>query len=304
MNQMGDELHPRMRGAFDQLKQIAPRDPQAAARGRRQFLARADALADEAVRRADARARGIWTWFPRRVLFATATAIALILILALSGAGMTVYAAQDSLPDAPLYSVKLITEDAQVSLASRPEDKLALYLAFADRRVGEIAKLDARQVAPPDIVVDRLQQELGAAVEIAADMSGDGQSQTLARMQATIQRQQQTLARVADSAPEPAKPVLSRVNSALAEHLTLVEMGLADPPRLKREMHGAGNRETPPGQERRATSVPPGQEQRQGAPGQERRVSPTAARAGQYPSASPTPKNPGAGKGNDNGRKP
>ena len=48
------------------------------------------------------------------------------LALALGGTGITAYAAQDSLPDQPLYGVKTLTEDLQLQLNSRTKNQLSI----------------------------------------------------------------------------------------------------------------------------------------------------------------------------------
>lgn len=319
MNEQDEDLDPRLKGSLDALRAVSPRDPQAAARGRGMYLARADALSLEmaqAARRSVAR-----SLFPARQLFAAGAAILLVLFLLLGGTGVTVYAAHDSLPNAPLYPVKLLSEDAQLALTSQPENKLGLYLAFADRRVNEMVALDNQRVAPPDAVADRLAQELDGALELAAGSPEQGQSRALERMQATIRRQQQLLGQVAGHVADPAKPVLARVQASLADHLSLVELGLTDPPGLQRHMHGAGNSSTPPGLEKRAPATPPGQDQRPGGPaapgkdqrppvppgqeqrsgtpppGQERRATAMPTAVGPSPTPTATPRTPGGGKG-------
>lgn len=317
MNEQDEDLDPRLKGSLDALRAVPRRDPQAAARGRGMYMARADALALE-MAQAGRRSRPV-SLFPVRPLLAAGAAIVLVLFLLLGGTGITVYAAQDSLPNAALYPVKLLSEDAQLALTSQPENKLGLYLAFADRRVNEMIALDHQRVAPPDAVADRLAQELDGALELAAETPEQGQSRALERMQATIRRQQQLLGQVAGRVADPAKPVLARVQASLADHLSLVELGLNDPPGLQRHMHGAGNSSTPPGQEKRAPATPPGQdsrspgapgkdqrppappgqEQRSGTPppGQERRATAMPTAIGSSPTPTATPRTPGGGKG-------
>jgi hypothetical protein len=73
------------------------------------------------------------------------TLIAMIVTITIvfGGAGATVYAAQGSLPDELLYTVKTWSEDARLSLVGSAQDKLGLTLDFTDRRVAEVARLQA-----------------------------------------------------------------------------------------------------------------------------------------------------------------
>jgi len=66
-----------------------------------------------------------------------ATAVAVFLALLLAGGG-TVAAAGNSMPDNPLYPVKLATEQVQLILTPSNIGKAELYAKLADRRVAEI----------------------------------------------------------------------------------------------------------------------------------------------------------------------
>jgi len=61
-------------------------------------------------------------------------------ILLLAGGG-TAVAASKSMPDSPLYPVKLATEQIQLTLATSDEGKARLYVTLADKRVAEIIYL-------------------------------------------------------------------------------------------------------------------------------------------------------------------
>ncbi len=71
-------------------------------------------------------------WQPR---WAVVTAMVLGLLLA---GGGTVTAASYSMPDSPLYPVKLATEQVQLTLTPSDMGKAKLYAKLADRRVAEI----------------------------------------------------------------------------------------------------------------------------------------------------------------------
>jgi len=66
-----------------------------------------------------------------------AVAIAIVLIFLLLGSG-TVAASGYSMPDSPLYPVKLVTEQVQLALTASNVNKAKLYAELADRRVIEI----------------------------------------------------------------------------------------------------------------------------------------------------------------------
>ncbi len=107
---------------------------------------------------------------PRRfhLRFGMAGAVALTLVVLISGVS-TVAAAGNSMPDQPLYPVKLASEQAKVALASSPIKKAEVYVRLADLRVDEIVyvavKGDPRWV---DAISQRLKEHLDMVAALAA----------------------------------------------------------------------------------------------------------------------------------------
>ena len=66
--------------------------------------------------------------------------MAIVLVLLLAGGG-TVAAASNSMPDNPLYPVKMATEQVRLTLTHSDINKAELYTELADRRVAEIIYL-------------------------------------------------------------------------------------------------------------------------------------------------------------------
>jgi len=96
-----------------------------------------------------------WGWFPR-----WATVMAIVLALVLAGGG-TVVAADSSMPDSPLYSVKLATEQVRLTLTPSQIAKAKLCAQLADRRVAEIAYMaDKGDVGQVEILTRRLDDKL------------------------------------------------------------------------------------------------------------------------------------------------
>ena len=81
------------------------------------------------------KARSPFRWQLRWVL-----PVAVVILLIIGGGG-TVVAAANSLPDSPLYRVKLATEAVQLAFTRSDLGKAELYARFADRRVEEIVKM-------------------------------------------------------------------------------------------------------------------------------------------------------------------
>jgi hypothetical protein len=66
--------------------------------------------------------------------------VAVVIVLLIAGSG-TVAAASNSLPDSPLYRVKLATEAVQLAFTPSALGKAERYAQFADKRVKEIIKM-------------------------------------------------------------------------------------------------------------------------------------------------------------------
>ena len=155
------ELKPLLETALaaKEASAIQPR-PDFRARARYQFQS---ALKETAA----GKSRAGWGWFPR-----WATVVAIVLVLVLAGGG-TVFAAESSMPDSPLYSVKLATEQARLTLTFSQIDKAGFCAKLADRRVAEIAymaeKGDAEQVV---MITRRLDEKLDLLVVLIEEEEG------------------------------------------------------------------------------------------------------------------------------------
>src|SRR3990172_9217066 len=117
-----DQLNPPLAELLDELKLVPERDTGTAARARARFLA-------QAVSMRRARRHRVWTIFPRKEQFAMNLLVsALIAFGLLFGGASAVSAAQDDLPNEPLYQVKLLSEDAQLWLNGDPAAEIQMLM--------------------------------------------------------------------------------------------------------------------------------------------------------------------------------
>ncbi|MCX6035827.1 MAG: DUF5667 domain-containing protein [Chloroflexi bacterium] len=230
-----EEMDSKLNNAFNDFQNIPLRDPQAAARGRANFLKQAAVLRQSVSREADQRhnrwSNRIFLLFQRRQrlpVLNTLIAVVLAVVVFFGGSGVTVYAAQNSLPDQALYPVKTWSEDAILSLTGSAQMRLVYVLDFSDRRVVEMGGMLAAGKPIPEGVETRLQNELDLALELIAGMDD---SQALLQLEQVRQRaeaQYHTMTKLMSGAPESAEPLLLRTYACLQEQIRLATMGEMD----------------------------------------------------------------------------
>jgi hypothetical protein len=100
--------------------------------------------------------------------FIVRTAVAGVLVISLV-AGASV-ASADSLPDEPLYGLKVASEQVRLALAQRPEDRAAVWLSMAEHRLAEAERLAVLGREPEALVATSAYgtQLAEAAAELAA----------------------------------------------------------------------------------------------------------------------------------------
>lgn len=118
-------------------------------------------------------------------------------LLMVAGGWMTTVRAADSLPGDGLYSVKMMTEKAQLKLASL-DQRAVLHTKFAERRLQEAAELQAAAEQQPErapLVKETLEaskQEIASAQEDLKSLQQTKNAQTLAAA-ASVQQNLQNL---------------------------------------------------------------------------------------------------------------
>ncbi len=154
--EQADELEPLLQTALvtKQTSAIQPR-PEFRAKARYQFRLALQEIEQK-------RRLPVFGWQPR-----WATVVAIVLVLLLAGGG-TVAAAGNSMPDNPLYPVKLATEQVQLALTRSTLGKVELYAKLADKRVAEIVYV-ANKGKPEQVerVTQRLNSHLAEVAVLA-----------------------------------------------------------------------------------------------------------------------------------------
>jgi hypothetical protein len=171
--------------ATKKVSNIKPR-PEFRSRARYQFRA---ALQEAPTR------KGFFTF----VWPAWATVVAIVLALLLSGGG-TVALAANSMPDEPLYSVKVATEQVRLAFTFSEIGKADLNARLADRRVAEITTI-ANRAEPEDL--DKATELLNKHLEKVAVLAGTWAGEEKANMLRVPAMEPET-APTLPTAPEPA----------------------------------------------------------------------------------------------------
>ena len=172
--------------------------------------------------------------------------LALVLAVIFGGAGVTTVAAQSSLPNEALYPIKLLLEDAQLSLAAGPDAQIDAQLDHAQQRVREMVQLADRGAAIPADVPARLQTQLQAALQIATRLDDQPLQAALDRIQLRTQDQLREMDRLH----------LYEAAQAVTQAHDLAQLGLRDP-QLFRERFGHGRPDDAPPQPRMTLRADP-----------------------------------------------
>ncbi len=161
------------------------------------------------------RAFPVWAWQP------WATAVAVCIAVLVVGGG-TLFAAARSMPDQPLYAVKLAAENVRVALTPSALGKAEVYTELADKRVAEIAymaeKSNAREIEETSRLLD---SQLASIASLAGTPAADTGTAEMARAPAsqefgalqeepkdTLPEEETVTAAVTEATEEPQSPTV------------------------------------------------------------------------------------------------
>jgi hypothetical protein len=145
MTYYSDELDKDLKEKLDLLHETPPRDPVKALQRREEYLKQVKYLqyGKPVFTIASLLNSRAWkTLFSRRPSLVPFAAAVLLIFWLVFGSVGTVYAAQDSLPNDLLYSIKLAGENLRLALTADTEDRISLLTSYADRRLQEATILD------------------------------------------------------------------------------------------------------------------------------------------------------------------
>jgi hypothetical protein len=228
------ELNRELKKSLESLQDVPERDLQAIHVGRENYLAQVRNLKPrKRVFRKSAR-QGVSPG--RRGWVTRFAAIAAVILVALSGLGGTIYAAQAAQPDDLLYSVKTLTEEIQVQLEEDPEDKLDLYVSFANRRMQEIQTQASAGQLVSEKALALLEQHTRQMLEQAAKLSEFGMNKALRQIRENLQLQNQMMAELGKEYPQGFPPGLLQAEENIRQRLQLVENAIEEPEGFQEQM--------------------------------------------------------------------
>jgi len=227
MTNLTDEPRdPRVEQLLRSLQAVPERNQQAAADGRARFLDQAAAqpakkLAAVPVSAGQKQRHNGWfdklfrKELPRMSVLTT---LMLIVALVFGGSGAAYAAAQQTLPDQPLYGLKIAGEDLQIQLTANEQNRMELALKFSQRRVDEMEKMANAGKEIPAAVQSRWQQQVQEAVQLATNMPEEG---TRTRAMLKVHEQLQTQARLMDKTSDV--PLMEQTRAMIQQQLRQVE---------------------------------------------------------------------------------
>lgn len=215
-----NELETLLKKNLEALKDIPARNPRIATQRRAQFLSRA-------VSASEVHRHNNWTFTFRKENFAMNLMISTLVIAGLLfGGGTAVYAAQDDLPNEPLYAVKMWSEETNLQFRNNPQEKADLLMAMAETRIQEIAELTAGGQPVPEETQVLLQQHIQQALQLCVDSEDAICDETLLHIRDRLQAQDQLMQQLLLATPEESQTTLLQIRDMLHTQLQLLDDGL------------------------------------------------------------------------------
>jgi len=135
---------------------------------------------------------------------------AIVFSLLFGTMGGTAVMAANSLPDSPVYPLKLAMEQTQLALTRDPAQQGELQLALAQKRSQEMLQMALQGDVPPEETGVRLQQHLQQTMQLAGELPEQNMLGLLTQVQQMTQTQTQQMSQAQAQASAPAQAVLGQ----------------------------------------------------------------------------------------------
>lgn len=159
------------------------------------------------------------------------------------GSGVTLAAAQGSLPGDMLYPVKLLSEQVRLRITDSDAEVAQLSLELANRRTEEIRMLLTAGKAPDAPTELRLQQQLELCLKNALNLQTAEGTQSLLKIRTQLHLREQEIAQIHLRDDPALLQSRDRIRQTLETHAALADLGASDPVKLQEELqHREQNR--------------------------------------------------------------
>jgi len=155
--------------------------------------------------------------------------VALVFTVLFGSVGSVMVAAEDSLPDSPIYSLKLAREQVRLAMNSDPAKEAALHFNRAQTRVQEMIQTSEQGDVPQEATMTRLQTHMSEAFRNTAQTADEPMEALLLQAQEMTRRQEQALALAQEQANEQAQTRLRETARQMSQWRQDAEEGLQDP---------------------------------------------------------------------------
>lgn len=155
--------------------------------------------------------------------------VAAVLALAVVGLAGLNQVAEASMPDSPLYPLKLGIEDARLSLTFDPREQAQLAMAFVVERADELERLANSGSQVPAAVEQQLVKELSVALSSAARVDVQETSPVLMQLSQLAETQRLRLAQLAENSVSADRDALRSAEQALVHARMQAQAGMDDP---------------------------------------------------------------------------
>ena len=159
-------------------------------------------------------------------MFALLVKSVLIITLLLSSIGGPAASSATTLPGSPIYPVKLVLEEARLSMTNNVSNQIALHLAFAGERAQEMAGLAAQNRAPSAQLLVNYQAHWREAVRLAGQMPDEELQPVMTKAQHMARAQEALLAQAQVGATNQVRARLQEAEESLAQVQLAVTLGL------------------------------------------------------------------------------
>ncbi len=164
----------------------------------------------------------------RPSLLPFAAAILLIFGLVFGGVG-TVYAAQDSLPNDLLYSVKLSAENLRLAFTQDTDAKISLLTTYTGRRVQEAISLTMQGQPIPEDLPSRVDAQLDELFALTDSLDEESSQEALKGIQIHLRDQDQDMTNAMTGLPEGLDPELVQLRSMMKARQHVALTGVEQP---------------------------------------------------------------------------